>query len=773
MTVKKVALDLCVLLGVGAAALALVCAMPAQEPAGATSGATAVTRTVVPPLVRYSGTAANRTGDTVEAVFRIYAAPEGGEPLWSETQRVSVGPDGKYSILLGAASQNGLPAQVFAAGEGRWLGVSFERAPEAGRTPLVSVAYAMKAGDADTLGGLAPGQFVTQAQLASTARQMASDAAQAAGPAPQISPTGAGTLNYLPLWTGAATLGNSALYQGGTAAAPLVGLATTVPNATLDVGGTGRFRRSLYLNSGGAATATAGVSSPQLLLYASSFLANGARPIQQTFAWQAVPANNNTSSPSANLNLLYSMMGAAPAPTGLSIYPSGVIQFAPNQNFPGALTGVAPGFGLTGGGVSNGIASFNIDAGLVPTMSSANKFSAVQNLNAGLNATGPVGINGSLTATGIATFSSLAQGSTAIFKGPNAVGPAVSVAGGAEGLLASGSQNGITGASTATSIGDGTGSGVIGIGPVGLTGYGTQFGARVTSTGSRSTALYASSAGGIGMDVEGGGLGLNVASVGDQGEAINATSPGWHSIGVRSVSGFASTTGAKGISYLGPVQGVAMWADSGLSYETTSLGTSLLVTADNNNGAMIANNSGGPSTLFAINYGSGPRGFAVPVIHTSGASGDCILNSNGDSICTGAHKSAVSVAGGTRQVEMYGVHAAENWFEDFGAAQLVHGVAVVKIDPAFAETVNGEAGYHVFLTPQGDCEGLYVTNKTAIGFEVHELRKGASSVSFDYRITARRAGHEVERMVDVTEQMRGDPIGRVPGGPGGLKPVQP
>jgi len=40
---------------------------------------------VIPQQVRYSGKLATRTGDIVEAVFSIYAAPEGGEPLWTET----------------------------------------------------------------------------------------------------------------------------------------------------------------------------------------------------------------------------------------------------------------------------------------------------------------------------------------------------------------------------------------------------------------------------------------------------------------------------------------------------------------------------------------------------------------------------------------------------------------------------------------------------------------------------------------------------------------
>jgi hypothetical protein len=47
---------------------------------------------------------------------------------------------------------------------------------------------------------------------------------------------------------------------------------------------------------------------------------------------------------------------------------------------------------------------------------------------------------------------------------------------------------------------------------------------------------------------------------------------------------------------------------------------------------------------------------------------------------------------------------------------------------------------------------LYVTAKTASGFEVRELGGGKSSIAFEYRIMAKRVGHEGERLVDVTER---------------------
>ena len=92
------------------------------------------------------------------------------------------------------------------------------------------------------------------------------------------------------------------------------------------------------------------------------------------------------------------------------------------------------------------------------------------------------------------------------------------------------------------------------------------------------------------------------------------------------------------------------------------------------------------------------------------------------------------------------IESPEVWFEDFGAAALVNGRAVVTIDPLFAETVNLEQDYHVFLTPLGECRGLYVAAKGPASFEVRELGGGPSTVAFDYRIVAKKLGWETVRM---------------------------
>ena len=117
------------------------------------------------------------------------------------------------------------------------------------------------------------------------------------------------------------------------------------------------------------------------------------------------------------------------------------------------------------------------------------------------------------------------------------------------------------------------------------------------------------------------------------------------------------------------------------------------------------------------------------------------LRINGDFVATGT-KSAVVKLPDNREVALYAVESPGNWFEDFGSATLVNGVVGVQLDPVFAQTVNTEITYHVFLTANGNCRGLYVARKTATGFEVRELDGGVSNIVFDYRVVARRRGYE-------------------------------
>jgi hypothetical protein len=134
-----------------------------SAPAGPTIPGTAAA-TPVPRLVRFSGIATGEDGKaltgTVGITFAIYPEQSGGSTLWMETQNVQADSTGHYSVTLGATLTEGLPLELFASGEPRWLGVQISHQPEQPRVALLSVPYALKAGDAATIGGLPPSAFV-------------------------------------------------------------------------------------------------------------------------------------------------------------------------------------------------------------------------------------------------------------------------------------------------------------------------------------------------------------------------------------------------------------------------------------------------------------------------------------------------------------------------------------------------------------------------------------------------------------------------------------
>ena len=128
-------------------------------------------------------------------------------------------------------------SDLFNSGEARWLGVQVDRQAEQPRVLLVSAPYALKAADAETIGGLPPSAFVlaapTNNSVASRDAEPTSAAVQSFS-VPTI--TGAGTANYLPLWTNnSGTLGNSVLFQSGSGSTAKIGINVATPVASLEV----------------------------------------------------------------------------------------------------------------------------------------------------------------------------------------------------------------------------------------------------------------------------------------------------------------------------------------------------------------------------------------------------------------------------------------------------------------------------------------------------------------------------------------------------------
>jgi hypothetical protein len=117
---------------------------------------------------------------------------------------------------------------------------------------------------------------------------------------------------------------------------------------------------------------------------------------------------------------------------------------------------------------------------------------------------------------------------------------------------------------------------------------------------------------------------------------------------------------------------------------------------------------------------------------------------NGDLNVTGAKSAVVQSRDGSLR-RLYAVESPESWFEDFGTGQLKDGHAQVRLDTSYAELIRGD-DYRVFLTPLGDCKGLYADARSAQGFDVRELQGGTSCIKFDYRVVAKRADIAAPRL---------------------------
>jgi len=130
-----------------------------------------------PRLLKFSGVLTDDAGKplkgAVQLTFSLYQDQEGGMPLWQEVQTARLDTQGHYSVLLGAGeSASGLPLEPFASGEAHWLGVQMQAQPERPRTLLVSVPYAIKAEEAETLGGRSASDFVLLSDLSDQVRQL-------------------------------------------------------------------------------------------------------------------------------------------------------------------------------------------------------------------------------------------------------------------------------------------------------------------------------------------------------------------------------------------------------------------------------------------------------------------------------------------------------------------------------------------------------------------------------------------------------------------------
>lgn len=92
-------------------------------------------------------------------------------------------------------------------------------------------------------------------------------------------------------------------------------------------------------------------------------------------------------------------------------------------------------------------------------------------------------------------------------------------------------------------------------------------------------------------------------------------------------------------------------------------------------------------------------------------------------------------------ITMFAPEAPEILFQDYGIGKLRNGSVIIQLDPNLSKNIRVDDSHpmKVFVQLEGDCNGVYVTSKSANSFTVKELQGGRSNVSFSWSIVATRA----------------------------------
>jgi hypothetical protein len=339
------------------------------------------------------------------------------------------------------------------------------------------------------------------------------------------------------------------------------------------------------------------------------------------------------------------------------------------------------------------------------------------------------------------------------------------------GVLGTSSSNaGVSGTSTSGTGVRGTSSSTSGV--VGTTSTGAQaiLGQAVNTVGVKGQTTSSSGAGagvqGISNASGSGVLGQSTNGIGLQGVAPHSAGVlGNGFIGVEAEDLSASTHtgtvlfgngfGAQ-LFRLNNSHGtdVATVSDFGIlnSFAITA-GSSAVGTGVNANGAFAgvqgsaatANARGvqGNNTSSSGSTAVYANGFGGAEFRGNGSNGadNFIVDNSGNVFAHGffATLAAAQPTTNGATIQTYSHETRSPTIEDFGEATLAAGHAYVRLDPSFSGALARGVPYFVFITPLGPTRGsLYVSQRTAGGFYVHENGGGASTVAFDYRIVGKR-----------------------------------
>jgi hypothetical protein len=251
--------------------------------------------------------------------------------------------------------------------------------------------------------------------------------------------------------------------------------------------------------------------------------------------------------------------------------------------------------------------------------------------------------------------------------------------------------------------------------------------------------------------------GANNSGVHGRNDALNGI--GTTGVATNGTGVYGQSTSGSGVGAVSS-SGYGVYATSGSGtgvYGQSASGTGVFGTTTSGlyGVAGISGTASGSAGLVGV--ATGPNAVAFGTIVQGGATFAGYFNGttvvNGAFAVTGSKSAAVKDASGQYRL-MYSVESPEAWFEDFGTGTLVNGKATVKLDPQFAQHIHTDQ-YHVFISEDGDHNGLHTTAKNTSGFtvEASSLLAKAAGVnaaqaqgSFSWRVVAKRNDIKGERM---------------------------
>ena len=283
----------------------------------------------------------------------------------------------------------------------------------------------------------------------------------------------------------------------------------------------------------------------------------------------------------------------------------------------------------------------------------------------------------------------------------------------------------------------------------GLTGTATGNGYGVLGQATTNNAIMGTSNSGVGV------AGNSSSNAGVYGYSSTSSGVGAQSVsghGLDAYSGSSSAIQAASGSGI-PIVAISQ-SNSPAIDALGSTGDAIDASTSGSLGANISSSNGNGSvtagTYIGI-IGRAPAGVGqYPLVLTDTNYNNLMyVNGNGDLSIHGSYFQFAKTHRGN-VATAYTSKVTSPTVEDNGTGHLVNGVAMVQLDPAFADTIDSTRAYHVMLTPNGETRGLFVASKSPTGFVVREVQGGRSSIDFDYHIYASELGQSGVRMTELT-----------------------